>query len=51
MPRRAASSTTILRRVQSELFDLGGELATPPAAFQPGMFRVGAARGDGARGS
>ena len=33
----------VLRRLQSELFDLGAELATPPAAFQPGMFRVGAA--------
>jgi cob(I)alamin adenosyltransferase len=33
---------TILRRLQNELFDLGGELATPAAAFQPGMFRVGA---------
>jgi cob(I)alamin adenosyltransferase len=33
---------TVLRRVQSELFDLGAELATPPSAFQPGMFRVGA---------
>jgi cob(I)alamin adenosyltransferase len=34
----------ILRRVQSELFDLGAELATPPSAWQPGMFRVGAAQ-------
>jgi cob(I)alamin adenosyltransferase len=33
---------TILCRIQSELFDLGAELATPPAAFEPGMFRVGA---------
>jgi len=32
----------ILRRLQNELFDLGGELATPLAAFEPGMFRVGA---------
>ena len=31
----------ILRKLQNELFDLGGELATPPEAFQPGMFRVG----------
>jgi len=31
----------ILRRLQSELFDLGAELATPPAAWQEGMFRVG----------
>jgi cob(I)alamin adenosyltransferase len=34
---------TILRRLQNELFDLGGELATPAATFQAGMFRVGAA--------
>ena len=33
----------ILRRLQSELFDLGGELATPAAEFRPGMFRVGTA--------
>jgi cob(I)alamin adenosyltransferase len=33
----------ILRRLQSELFDLGAELATPPDAFQTGMFRVGPA--------
>jgi cob(I)alamin adenosyltransferase len=33
----------ILRRLQNELFDLGGELATPPEAFQTGMFRVGEA--------
>jgi cob(I)alamin adenosyltransferase len=33
----------ILRRLQNELFDLGGELATPAGAFQPGMFRIGAA--------
>ena len=33
----------ILRKLQNELFDLGGELATPPAEFRPGMFRVGAA--------
>src|SRR5439155_798557 len=33
----------ILRKLQSELFDLGGELATPAAEFRPGMFRVGAA--------
>lgn len=32
----------LLRRLQNELFDLGGELATPADAFQPGMFRVGA---------
>jgi cob(I)alamin adenosyltransferase len=31
----------ILRKVQSELFDLGAELATPPASFVQGMFRVG----------
>ena len=34
---------TLLRRLQNELFDLGGELATPAEAFQPGMFRVGEA--------
>jgi len=33
----------ILRKLQNELFDLGGELATPPSEFRPGMFRVGAA--------
>jgi cob(I)alamin adenosyltransferase len=33
----------ILCRIQSELFDLGAELATPSGAFQPGMFRVGTA--------
>ena len=33
----------MLRRLQNELFDLGSELATPPAAFQEGMFRVSAA--------
>jgi cob(I)alamin adenosyltransferase len=41
--RRAAARELegILKRLQNELFDLGGELATPPAAFQAGMFRVG----------
>ncbi len=33
----------ILRKLQSELFDVGSELATPSAAFEPGMFRVGPA--------
>ncbi len=33
----------VLRRLQSELFDLGGELATPPAAFVTGMYRTSAA--------
>ena len=33
----------ILRKLQSELFDLGGELATPPAARVQGMFQIGAA--------
>ena len=39
-PQRAAGRTLddILRRLQSELFDLGAELATPPAAFMEGMF-------------
>ncbi len=32
----------MLRRVQNELFDLGGELATPAESFYQGMFRVGA---------
>ncbi len=32
----------ILRALQNELFDLGGELATPAAAFQPGMFKISA---------
>ena len=31
----------ILRKLQNELFDLGAELATPPASFVQGMFRVG----------
>ena len=31
----------ILKQLQNELFDLGSELATPPAVFRPGMFRVG----------
>jgi cob(I)alamin adenosyltransferase len=31
----------VLKQLQNELFDVGSELATPPAAFQPGMFRVG----------
>ncbi len=38
-PRRTLDA--ILCRLQNELFDLGSELATPPAAFVPGMFRVG----------
>jgi len=33
----------ILRKLQNELFDLGGELATPADELQPGMFRVGEA--------
>ncbi len=31
----------ILRHLQNELFDLGGELATPPEAHHEHMFRVG----------
>ena len=31
----------VLCQLQDELFDLGGELATPPEAFQDGMYRVG----------
>jgi cob(I)alamin adenosyltransferase len=38
---KARELDDILRRLQNELFDLGGELATPADAFQPGMFRVG----------
>src|SRR5262249_60546178 len=30
----------MLRKLQNELFDLGGELATPADEFRPGMFRV-----------
>ena len=33
----------LLRKLQNELFDLGGELATPPDEFRAGMFRVGEA--------
>jgi cob(I)alamin adenosyltransferase len=45
--RRTAACRTldgILRRLQSELFDLGAELATPPAAFMEGMFTTGDAQ-------
>jgi cob(I)alamin adenosyltransferase len=31
----------VLRRLQSQLFDLGSELATPPDAAYEGMFKVG----------
>lgn len=31
----------VFRRLQNQLFDLGSELATPPAADYEGMFRVG----------
>src|SRR2546422_1470313 len=30
----------VLRRIQSQLFDLGSELATPPDAVYEGMFRI-----------
>jgi cob(I)alamin adenosyltransferase len=41
-PRKARQRLDdILRTLQSELFDLGGELATPPDGFVSGMFRVG----------
>jgi cob(I)alamin adenosyltransferase len=30
----------VLRKLQNQIFDLGGELATPPAAAYEGMFRV-----------
>ncbi len=39
--RARAELDAILRKLQSELFDLGAELATPPASFVQGMFRVG----------
>ena len=44
-PRRGARAEleAILRRLQSELFDLGAELATPADAFPEGMFRIGEA--------
>ncbi len=32
---------TVLCQIQDELFDVGGELATPAEAFQEGMYRVG----------
>jgi cob(I)alamin adenosyltransferase len=31
----------VLRKLQDELFDLGSELATPPACSYPGRFQVG----------
>jgi cob(I)alamin adenosyltransferase len=31
----------VLRRIQSQLFDLGSELATPPEGVYEGMFRIG----------
>lgn len=30
-----------LTRIQNELFDVGSELATPPAGEYPGMYRIG----------
>ncbi len=39
----SARLDAILKQLQNELFDLGGELATPPDAAYDGMFRVGAA--------
>lgn len=30
----------VLRKIQNQIFDLGSELATPPAAIYEGMFRV-----------
>jgi len=41
--RAARELDAILRKLQNELFDLGGELATPASEFRPGMFRVGGA--------
>jgi cob(I)alamin adenosyltransferase len=40
--RRHAWLDATLRKVQNQLFDLGSELATPPDAVYPGMFRLGA---------
>ena len=36
----------VLCQLQDELFDLGGELATPAESFQDGMYRVGAEQVD-----
>ena len=36
----------VLRGIQSRLFDLGSELATPPDAEYEGMFRIGAAEAE-----
>jgi len=36
-----ATLDDLLRRIQSELFDLGAQLATPPEAWQEGMFQLG----------
>ena len=33
----------VLKKIQNQIFDLGSELATPPAAAYEGMFRVSAA--------
>lgn len=41
-PASRARLEEILKGLQNELFDLGSELATPPAAVYEGMFRVGA---------
>ena len=42
-PRRARHGwlDETLRKVQNQLFDLGSELATPPDAEYPGMFKLG----------
>ncbi|MBI4516556.1 MAG: cob(I)yrinic acid a,c-diamide adenosyltransferase [Deltaproteobacteria bacterium] len=37
-----AEIETLLKRIQEQLFDLGGELATPPQAAHEDMYRVGA---------
>jgi cob(I)alamin adenosyltransferase len=39
--KRHAWLDETLRKVQNQLFDLGSELATPPAAAYEGMFRMG----------
>ena len=36
----------VLRQIQSRLFDLGSELATPPDAEYEGMFRIGTAEAE-----
>ncbi len=44
-PERASHEwlDAVLKKIQNQIFDLGSELATPPAAAYEGMFRVSAA--------